>query len=96
LDGLEVRAQAAVDLARKGLLDPAVALSYAVWPTPAVEAASEAGAAEGIRRGQHCERTRLLALELVDRGYSWASAGRSVGVPKTTVGTWVRKRQLAA
>ena len=50
MDALEVRAQAAVALARKGLLDGAVALSFVVWPTPEVEAASEAVAAEGARR----------------------------------------------
>jgi hypothetical protein len=96
LDGLEVRAQAAVDLARKGLLDGAVALSYVLWPTEAVEAASEAVAAEGVRRGHHSERTRLRALELVDAGAKWAEAARLVGVPKQTVGTWIRKRRLAA
>jgi hypothetical protein len=33
-------------------------------------------------------------LELVDEGWSWAAAGREVGCPKSTVGTWIRKRQL--
>jgi DNA-directed RNA polymerase specialized sigma24 family protein len=31
-------------------------------------------------------------MELVDAGCSWAEAARLVGVPKGTVGTWVRKR----
>jgi hypothetical protein len=101
LDGLEIRAAAAVDLARTGLLDGALALSYVLWPTEAVEAASAVVAAEmaaegGMRRGQHCARTRLRALELVDAGWSWAHAARAVSVPKTTLGSWVRKRQLAA
>jgi hypothetical protein len=92
LDGLEVRTAAAHDLARRGLLDGALALSYVLFPTEAVEAASEAVAAEGAVRGRHSERTRLRALELVDAGATWAEAARLVGVPKQTVGTWVRKR----
>jgi hypothetical protein len=28
-------------------------------------------------------------------GLSWAQAGREVGVPKTTVGTWIKKRSVA-
>ena len=77
------------------MIDPAIALSYVLWPTETVEDASEAVAAKGVVRGRHCERTRLRPLELVDAGYSWADAGREVDVPKTTVGTWVRKRQHA-
>jgi hypothetical protein len=92
VDALEVRAAAAVDLARKGLLDGELALSFVLWPTPAIVAASEQAAAEGVRRGYHSERTKARALELVDAGYSWAQAARLVGVPKGTVGTWVRKR----
>ena len=84
MDGLEIRAAAAVDLARTGLLDGALALSYVLWPTEAVEAASEAAAAEGAVPGRHRERTRLRALELVEAGWSWAEAGREVGVAKTT------------
>jgi hypothetical protein len=95
LDGLEIRAAAAVDLARTGLLDGAIALSYVLWPTEAVEAASEAVAAEGAVRGRHSERTRLRALELVDAGCSWAEARRLVGVPKTTVQTWIKKQSVA-
>ena len=80
-------------MARKGLLDGALALSYVLWPTEAVAAASEAVAAEGGLRGRHSEGTRLRAMELVDAGCSWAEAARLVGVPKGTLGTWVRKRQ---
>ena len=29
-------------------------------------------------------------------GTGWAQAGREVGVPKTTIGTWIRKRRLVA
>ena len=93
MDALQVRAAAAHDLARKGLLDGALALSYVLWPTEAVAAASEAVAAEGGLRGRHSEGTRLRAMELVDAGCSWAEAARLVGVPKGTLGTWVRKRQ---
>jgi hypothetical protein len=50
------------------LIDPAIALSYVLWPTETVEDASEAVAAEGVVRGRHCERTRLRPLELVDAG----------------------------
>jgi hypothetical protein len=93
VDALQVRAAAAHDLARKGLLDGAIALSYVLWPSEAVEAASCAVAAEGAVHGRHSERTRLRALELVDAGASWAETARLVNVPKQTVGTWVRKRQ---
>ena len=95
MDALRVRAAAAHDLARKGLLDGALALSYVLWPTEAIEAASEAVAAEGAVRGRHSERTRLRALELIDLGHTWAEAGRLVGVPKTTVQTWIKRRSVA-
>ena len=39
MDGLEVRAAAAVDLARTGCSTGRIALSYVLWPTEAVEAA---------------------------------------------------------
>jgi Homeodomain-like domain len=42
------------------------------------------------------DEQRVRALGLVDAGWLWAQAGREFGVAKTTVGTWVRKRQLAA
>ena len=41
------------------------------------------------------EEQRLRALELVDAGWSWAQAAREVGVPKTTVQTWIKKRSVA-
>ena len=65
-------------MARKGLLDGALALSYVLWPTEAVAAASEAVAAEGGLRGRHSEGTRLRAMERVDAGCSWAEAARLV------------------
>jgi transposase-like protein len=56
-------------------------------------AASDVVAAESGGRRRYSDAQRLRALELVDCGCSWAEGGREVGVPKTTVGTWVRKRQ---
>ena len=46
----------------------------------------------GVRRA--LRRTRLRALELVDAGWSWAQAGREVGVAKT-IQTWIKKRSAA-
>ena len=84
-----------VRLGPPGLLDGEIALSYVLWPTPAVEAASEAVAASGGLRREHSASTRARALELVDAGATWAEAARLVGVPKQTLGMWVRKRRRA-
>jgi hypothetical protein len=95
MDALQVRVAAAHELVDKGLLDGMLALSYVIFPSEAVEAASALVAAEG-GVGRRCsDATRLRALELVDAGMSWAQAAREVGVAKTTVGTWIRKRKLA-
>ena len=82
---------AAHDLVDKGLMDGMLALSYVIFPSEAVEAASTAVAAEGGRKTWTDEQ-RLRALELVDAGWSWAAAAREVGVAKTTVQGWVKKR----
>ena len=79
----------------QGLLDRDIALAHAAWPTAEVLVASEACADQGGPKAR-TEEQRSRALELVDAGMSWAAAGREVGVPKTTVGTWIRKRRLAA
>jgi hypothetical protein len=50
VDAFRVRAEAAADLARKGLIDGMLALSYVVWPSVEVEAASDVVAAEGAAR----------------------------------------------
>ena len=74
MDGLEVRAAAAVVLARTGLLDGAIALSYVLWPTEAVEAAAEAVAAEGAgtrpvtARGRGCGRSSSSMPAVRGRG----------------------------
>jgi hypothetical protein len=91
---LEVREVAAVDLVASGQLDPRDALALVVWPSVAVVAASVAAVDAGKTRKRRSEAQRLRALELVDAGWSWAAAGREVGAPKQTVGTWVRKRRL--
>ena len=89
MDALEVRAAAAADLARKGLLDGALALSYVLFPTEAVEAASEAVAAEGAVRGRHSERTRLRGLttrrrcSCSARAVSGASSAKSLRCPES-------------
>lgn len=62
MDALEVSAAAAADLARQGLLDGEIALSYVLWPSEAVEAASEAVAAEGGPRREHSASTKARAL----------------------------------
>ena len=95
MDALRIREAAAIDLARKGLIDGALALSFIVWPTEAVEAASEAVAAEGAvrgrtARGRGCGRSSSSMPAVRGR-----EAARLVGVPKGTLGTWVRMRQRA-
>ena len=92
MDALRVRAAAAIDLVAHGLLDSDVALAHVVWPTEEVLVASEACADQGGPKAR-TEEQRLRALELVDAGWSWAAAGREVGVPKTTVQTWIKKRR---
>jgi hypothetical protein len=93
MDALEIRAAAAHDLVDKGMIDGELALSYISWPSETVAAASAAVAAEGGVRRRCRDEQQAQALALVDAGWSWAQAGREVGVPKTTVGTWVRKRR---
>jgi Homeodomain-like domain len=93
---LEVREVAAVDLVARGQLDPRDALALVAWPTQKVVAASAAAVGAGRTRKRRSEAQRLRALELVDAGWSWAAAGREVGAPKQTVGTWIRKRRRVA
>jgi Homeodomain-like domain len=81
-------------LVAQGQLDPRDALALVAWPSVAVVAASVAAVGAGRTRKRRSEAQRLRALELVDQGWSWAAAGREVGAPKSTVGTWIRKRQL--
>ncbi len=95
MDALLVRAQAARELVGKGLLDGELALAYVIFPTEAVEAASAAVAVED-ERPRSSASAQVRALELVDAGWSWSEAGREVGVPKSTVGAWIRKRRVAA
>ena len=92
MDALQVRAAAAHDLVRKGLLDGALALSYVLWPTEAVEAASELVAADGGVRtwtDAHRQEARRLQAE----GVSWASIAEQVCGDKrfkSTVQGWLR------
>jgi hypothetical protein len=77
--GLHTRARAARELIRARELDPDIALSFVVWPSPRLAALSLEG------RRVYSEETRLRALGFVDGGMSWAVAGRELGVPKPTV-----------
>ena len=79
----------------KGTVSRTFALAHVVWPTDKVLVASEECADQGGPKAR-TEEQRLRALALVDAGVSWAAAGREVGVAKTTVQTWVKKRRLAA
>ena len=83
MNALGVRAAAARELIRVGELDPFVALSFVVWPTRQLAEIPE-------RVNAHPAELRQHALELVAGGASWAAAARVVGVPKTTVGFWVK------
>jgi len=91
-DPFGVRLQAARDLVDAGLLDGELALSYVLFPSEAIDAAATMVAATGGRRHGYSDEQKRRALDLVDAGWSWAQAGREVGVAKTTVGTWIRKR----
>jgi hypothetical protein len=93
VDALRIREIAAIDLIRQGLLDSDLALAHVVWPTDKVLVASETCADQGGPKARTEQRVR--ALELVDAGGSWAEAGREVGVPKTTVQTWIKKLSVA-
>jgi hypothetical protein len=94
VEALRLRAAAATDLVAQGLLDPEAALTLVVWPTDKV-LISEPGVRRSGGPESRTEEQRLRALALVDAGWSWAAAVREVGVPKTTVGTWIRKRSVA-
>ena len=94
MDALRVREAAAIDLVAHGLLDSDLALAYVVWPTDKVLVASDAVADQGGPKAR-TEEQRVRALELVDAGWSWAAAGREIGVPKTTVQTWLKRRSVA-
>jgi hypothetical protein len=87
---LYTRGAAARELILNRELDPAVALSYVVWPSRKLAEASAS-----ITRRVYGEDVRRRALELVDAGYSWSAAGREVGVHKATVGDWVRRAAVA-
>ena len=95
MDALRVREAAAIDLVKQGLLDSDLARAHVVWPTDKVLVASGA-CADQLGPKARTEEQCLRALALVDAGWSWAAAGREVGAPKTTVGTWIKKRRLAA
>jgi len=85
---IQARAEAARQLIATGEFSPEVALSYVVWPT--------ASLADIPGRMEHDASIRQRALELVDAGLSQAQAGAAVGVPRTTIQTWVRQRRVAA
>ncbi len=97
MDALQVRAAAAADLAREGLLDGALALSYVLWPSEAVEAASEVVAAEGGVRtwtDAHRQEARRLQAE----GLSWSQVAERVCGDKrfkSTVQGWLRAARYA-
>jgi Homeodomain-like domain len=94
VDALRVREAAALDLVKQGLLDSDLALAHVVWPTDKLLVASEECADQSGPKAR-TEEQRLRELELVDAGWSWAQAAREVGVPKTTVQTWIKKRSVA-
>src|SRR5262245_17901983 len=60
---------------------------------PQMPAETQGIRAPGSR--EYPEEVRQRALELVDADCSWAQAAAEVGVPKSTVGDWIRKRRVA-
>jgi hypothetical protein len=92
VDALEVRVSAAHDLVDKGLLDGMLALSYVIFPSEAVETASEACADPGGHRGWTAEH-RQEARRLQAEGLSWSQIAERVCGDKrfkSTVQTWLR------
>ena len=94
VDAFEVRAEAAADLARKGLIDGMLALSYVVWPSVEVEAASDVVAVSGGRR-RYSDAQRLRALELVDGGFRGRRPAVRLACRRRRCGTWIKKRSVA-
>jgi hypothetical protein len=101
VDGLQVRAAAALKLIASRELAPEIALSLVVWPPARLEEASayrprqKASNTDRSPRQRYSEDVRRRALELVDSGMSWGQAARELGVPKTTIGVWIKKRRVA-
>jgi hypothetical protein len=85
VDELRVRAAAAIDLLHRspGAVDPALLLSFVVWPTPALEQLPEQPVACWHRRmgGDELGRIRELAAQ----GLSNYEIGRRLGRPRSTV-----------
>jgi hypothetical protein len=81
------RADAARDLVATGLLEPALALSFVVWPSAAVDEAS--------RTGPRPSQDRVAdAVELVAEGVGQARAGEAFGVGRYPIQETLRERDL--
>jgi hypothetical protein len=93
MDAQHVLEEAVRELIVSQRVHPLVGLSYVLWPTPEIMAACERVAAEGGRR--YAPEVRERALALVDAGLSHSEAGHEVGLPRSTVTAWVRKRRAA-
>ena len=92
-DAFDVRLRAARKLVDAREVDGALALSYVLGTSEAVESVSATVAALGPQQVGAMRKQR--GLELIDQGYSWAQAARAVGVAKQTVGDWVKQRVAA-
>jgi len=91
VDALEIRVAAAHELVDKGLLDGMLALSYVIFPSEAVQTASETCAAQGGHRGWTAEHRRE-ARRLQAEGLSWAQIAERVCGDKrfkSTVQGWL-------
>jgi hypothetical protein len=72
-------------------VDPLLALSFALWPTEAIENAPPPARGRGVSSAE-AERMAELAAE----GLSHRRIGELMGRPRTTVSLALRRRRAAA
>jgi hypothetical protein len=91
LTPLEVRHQAALELLCRGELDPYEALCLVCWPQGRLE--DEQVEARTFR---HASSTKSEALALYAEGLTTTEIGRRLGVPPSTVKSWLQVERRPA
>jgi hypothetical protein len=94
---LQIRHLAALELVRDGVLAGDLALSYVIFPSDTVLAASESTETNWSATGrlEFPPEVRAKAVALVEDGHSWSKAGQAVGASTQSVGLWVRAARTA-